>query len=122
MPINLAFVPNAAPKSGAPTHIALEDIPADVVEAVEETYVTLKQNDGRVGVEFPTVADLNSFVTYVKAYCELRPAGKLHYRKSPARGLKPNQMQFRITDVPENEEITQGIRDGVAAVKSAAKK
>jgi hypothetical protein len=117
---NLTFIPNAVSKSSTGT-IALDDISDEVKKDVEEVYEALKTNPGRMRVNFDTVQQLNQYVAQVKEYCRQRPQGAIHFRKSPSRGLPATTMDFRIVDVPVNEEITQDIRTGVDAVKAAAK-
>lgn len=119
----LRFIPQANPKSGSNVTLTLDDVPQEVRDDVEEVYKTLKTQPGRMAVEFDTIAELNKYVAQVKAYCDLRPAGAIRFRKSPARNLKSTQMEFRITDLlTENEEITEGIREATENVKTAAKK
>lgn len=118
----LAFVPTTAP--GVTALVALDDIPQDVKDEVEEVYANLKANpNGRIRAEFDTPAELRVYVTQVTSYCELRPAGAIRFRKSPTKNLPQNVMDFRITDLKtENEQITEDIRTATEAVTTAAKK
>ena len=126
--LNFTFIPST--KTTRSSSLTLADIPQDVKDSVEEVYEALKVNDGRMFVEFPSVGELNQYIIHAKAYCDLRPEGKLYFRRSPSAkqspknpdGLKPNQMEFRITDKTENEQTTEEIREAVDAVKTAAKK
>lgn len=119
---NLTFIPNVQSKTSAGAGLNLEDIPEEVRKDVEEVYAALKTSPGRMRVSFETLADLNLYVTQVTAYCNLRPAGKIRFRKSPTRNLPATTMDFRITDVPADEAVTEGIRESVEAVKTAARK
>lgn len=115
---DLKFIPN-----GADTEMALEDIPDEVRNDVEETYALLKRQPGRVSVSFPSEGELNKYVNLVKAYCKVRPGGEVRFRKSPTRNLAKTTMEFRITDLKtEDEEVTEGISTSVDNVKAAAKK
>lgn len=119
---NLKFIPNATKTSSNGVQLKLEDIPEDVRKEVEEVYELLKTNTGRMHAEFSTVAELNTYVAQVTAYCALRPAGAIRFRKSPVRGQKATEMHFRVTDLQtENEKTTEEIRESVDAVKEAAK-
>jgi hypothetical protein len=120
---NLKFIPNAVSKSSGGVQLSLEDIQADVRQEVEEVYETLKTNPGRMHAEFATLAELNTYIAQVTAYCALRPAGEIRFRKSPARGLKPTEMHFRITEKQTpNEKVTEEIQTATEAVKTSAKK
>lgn len=116
----LTFVPTATPNSVA--SLALEDIPEDVRKEVEEIYATLKTNpNGRIRARFDDKAELNTFVTQVTSYCNLRPAGPIRFRKSPTKGLPDNEMDFRITEVQtENEKITEEVREATAKANEAS--
>lgn len=118
----LQFIPNNVSKSSNGVQLSIEDIPEDVRKDVEEVYTTLKTNPGRMRAEFATLAELNTYIAQVTAYCALRPAGEIRFRKSPTRGLKPTQMDFRITDkLTPNEQTTEEIQQATEAVKVAAK-
>lgn len=118
----LQFIPNATSKSSASASLTLEDVPTEVRTEVEEVYKTLKTNPGRMRAEFTTLAEMNTYIAQVQAYCALRPEGAIRFRRSPSRGLKSTQMDFRITDLKtENEETTEGIQTAVENVKAAAK-
>lgn len=118
----LLYVPNATGSSPAVT-LTVDDIPAEIRQEVEDIYAQLKANpNGRIRAEFEDLAELRQYTRHVTAYCSLRPAGALRFRKSPARGLPENVMDFRIADpLPEREATTEGIRESVKAVKAAAK-
>ncbi len=132
----LQFIPNAVSKSSAAAQLTMADVPQEVRDDVEAAYKALKTNPGRFRVEFPTLAELNTYISQIQAYCSLRVVDKdgnptdsadgvsapIRFRKSPSRGLKPTQMDFRITEVQtENEKTTEEIRDAADAVKDAAK-
>jgi hypothetical protein len=120
---NLQFIPQAASKSAGQPMLTLDDVPDGVRKEVEEVYETLKTNPGRMRAAFDSLAELNTYISQVKAYCDLRPAGAIRFRKSPARNLKPTEMEFRITDLQtENEKTTEEINNAVDAVKATAKK
>ena len=116
---NLTFIPNAVSK--ADTGLTLEDIPQDVRDDCEEVYAALKTNPGRMRVAFDTLAELNTYIAQATAYCRLRPAGPIRFRKSPTRKLPATTMDFRITDLQtENEEVTEGIRNATEAANATA--
>lgn len=119
---SLTYVPNANASAGS-TGLTLEEIPSEVREECEAVYEQLKANpNGRIRAEFGSKDELAVYVRQITAYCALRPAGTLRFRKSPARGLADNVMDFRIADpLPEREATTEGIRESVKAVKAAAK-
>jgi hypothetical protein len=120
---NLTFIPNAVSKSSGGVKLELEDIPQDVRTEVEESYETLKTNPGRLRATFDTLAEMNTYIAQVTAYCALRPAGELRFRKSPTRGLPATTMDFRITEKQTpNEKTVEEIGTAVEAVKAAAKK
>lgn len=108
--------------AAAPTTFAmdLDQIPADIREEVEQAYAAIKENPrSRVRAEFDEVAEAKQYLAYVIAYCNVRPAGAIRYRKSPTKGLPDTVVEFRITDVEtEAERQTREIR---AAAKAAAK-
>jgi len=113
----LKFIPNTPAKGSA--GLALEDIPDEVRKDAEEVYETLKTNPGRMRVEFATLAELNTYITQLTAYCKLRPAGPIRFRKSPTRDLPPTAMDFRITDLATpNEQVTEEIRQATAAANA----
>jgi hypothetical protein len=115
----LTFIPTAVGKSTLT--LSLDDIPQDVKNDVEEVYKTLKTNTGRMRVEFPSVGELNAYVTQVTSYCAQRPAGRIRFRKSPSRGLPATAMEFRITDeLTPNEAEVASINESVQDVKNAA--
>jgi hypothetical protein len=121
---NLKFVPNNTSKSAASDLLTLEEIPDEVKSDAEEVYTMLKTNVGRMRVDFDTINELNKYESEIKAYCNLRPAGALYYRRSPARGLPKTSMEFRISDLKPKEDrdaTTEAIRNGVDEVKTAAK-
>lgn len=118
----LTFIPNAQSKGTASAGMSLDDIPQEIRTDVEEVYTALKTNPGRMRVNFDTIAELNQYIAQVTAYCNLRPEGKLRFRKSPTRNLPATTMDFRITDVPPDEAVTDGIRQDVEAVKAVAAK
>jgi hypothetical protein len=118
----LQFIPNTSQKGGSTLQLSLDDIPQEVRNDIEEAYKVLKTNPGRMRANFPSIAELNAYITQAKAYCELRPDGAIRFRKSPSKGLPPTSMDFRITDVQtENEAEVASINESVEAVKTAAK-
>jgi hypothetical protein len=118
---NLTFVPSTTGSSVNPT-LTLDEIPQDVRDEVEQVYKILKDNIGRMHVEFESDGELKKYITYVTTYCKIRPAGELRFRKSPKRNAKPGEMEFRITDLETpNEKTTEEIRETVEKVKATAK-
>lgn len=115
----LTFIPQTG--SGATPNLTLEDIPEEVREEVEQVYVALKTNTGRMRAEFDTIAEVKTYETLVKAYCALRPAGAIRYRKSPTKDLPKTAIDFRVTDITAGEAATPEIREAVEAVKESAK-
>lgn len=121
---SLAFVPTATP--GVSALVALDDIPQDVKDEVEEVYRNLKANpNGRIRAEFDDASELRMYVTHVTSYCEQRQvngeAAPLRFRKSPTKNLPANKMDFRITDPKtENEQITEDIRSASATAGNTA--
>lgn len=119
---NLTFIPQATSKSSGPRILSLDEIPDEVKKDAEEVYEALKTNTGRMSASFGSVVELNTYVAQMKAYCDQRPNGAIKFRRSPTRNLPATTMEFRITDIPEGEQATDGIRDAVESVKDAAKK
>ena len=120
---NLVFIANTASKGSTGVTLELEDIPQNVREEVEQAYEALKTNPGRFRAEFASLAELTTYVSQVTAYCALRPAGAIRFRKSPTRGLPPTTMDFRITELATpNEQATEEVRTAVENVKTAAAK
>jgi len=117
---NLKFIPQANPKSVSNVSLTLDDVPDDVRQEVEEVYTTLKTQPGRMRADFESLAELNKYIAQVKAYCELRPAGAIRFRKSPSRGLPNTSMEFRITDpLTDNEQTTEEIRQATEKAKTS---
>lgn len=120
---NLVFVPNATSAAKQSSMIDLADIPDDVRKDAEEVYAALKTSPGRMRVEFNSIAELNTYIAQISAYCKQRPEGEIRFRKSPARKLKATEMEFRITDLlTKDEKETEEIRTATDNVKTAAKK
>ena len=117
---NLQFIP--ATSVSTVSTLNLDEIPQEIRDDAEQVYQALKTNPGRMRVNFDTIAELKAYETQIKAYCALRPGGKIRFRKSPTRELPKTSMDFRITDVTEGEEATEGIREAVEAVKAAPAK
>lgn len=117
---SIAFVPTTS--SSVTALVALEDIPQDVREEVEQAYTALKSGAvGRFRAKFDSPEELRVYVTQVTSYCEQRPEGAIRFRKSPSKGLPPNVMDFRITDLlTPNEVITQDIREATATANAAS--
>lgn len=116
----LSFVVKPAPSK---FEMELDAIPQDIRDDVEEAYKACSENpNGRIRAEFDDKAELTRYESLVKAYCNVRPAGQIRFRKSPTKGLAENVMDFRITDLKtENEKATDEIRDAVAEANSDAK-
>lgn len=118
---SIAFVPSVA-TAWTPAGLTLEDVPVDVREEVEQIYVALKTNAGRMLAAFDTAEELATYEAQVKAYCALRPAGEIRYRRSPVKDGGPLQLAFRIVDLlTEEEKATLKIRNDAAKAKKAAK-
>ena len=96
------------PSNVAGALVPLEQIPADVVDDIEEAYKLLSQTDGRIRVEFDTKEEKAQFSQYAASYCAQRPDGKLKFRWSPSKGLPETAGDFRVTrDLPANGEDRQ---------------
>jgi hypothetical protein len=92
----------------------------EIRQEVEEMYAALKVADGRFVIEFDTEQEVAEYEGQVKAYCKLRPAGEIRYRRSPAKNLPKTTIQFRITDVvTKAEEATQAVKDAAAKANTA---
>lgn len=118
--LDFTFITTATNAAGV--SLGLDDIPQDVKDDVEEVYAYLKANPtGRMRTPaFASKTEMLTWVALVQAYCAVRPAGVLRFRKSPTRNLPENVMDFRITDpLPDNG--AEGIAAAVEAVKAAAK-
>lgn len=112
----LTFVPK---QTSAPTDntVPLEEIPQELRNQVEEVYTTLKQYDGNMHAEFPSKQEMLRWERLVKSYVAQRPAGPIHYRRSPVRNQAEGHVNFRITDVPtKNAEVAEGIKEAVKKV------
>jgi hypothetical protein len=92
--------------------IALDDIPQDVKDEMDDAYKTIAKSDGRIRAEFDTEAEALEYCKQAASYCtQHRPVWK--FRRSPTRNLPPTTVDFRVTaDVAEN---------GQAAAKDAKK-
>lgn len=131
------FVPSANPTKGA-RPIALEDVPQDVRDEVEEAYAAMKSNpNGRFRATFDTKAELLQFLAHANAYCANRPeaftvtdengvesvvlGGPIRFRRSPSKGLAENVMDYRVTDIQtEEEKRTEEIRKATAVANAVA--
>lgn len=123
--LDFTFVPTAA-AAGGNAGLTLEDIPQDIKDDIEEVYAYLKTNPaGRMRT--PAFVDSNgnpskqnalAWQAMATAYCRLRPAGEIRFRKSPTKGLPDHIFDFRVTDLVDNG--TNGIRDAVEAAKASA--
>jgi len=81
----------------------MQAIPEDVKADVEEAYATLRQNDGRIRVQFDTKDEALLFCRQAASYASQREAGVLKFRKSPTKGLPDTVVDFRVTaDLPAN--------------------
>lgn len=118
---DVRFIPTAG--TGGKALLPLDSIPDEIKKEVEEIYETLQTHDGRMFVDFDTVAELEEYVLQVTSYCTNRMVdGKpapIRFRKSPAKGQPKTAMQYRITDLAEPNG-TEEIREAVEAVKEAA--
>jgi len=115
----LTFVPAATPSTFT---MDLDSIPQDIRDEVEQAYKAIKENRGAIRAEFDSKEELAQFENMVKAYCNLRPAGAIRYRRSPVKGMPETEMQFRITDLETPEEkATREIRQATAKAAKAAK-
>ena len=103
--------------TGAVAPLALDDIPKDIRDEVEEMYAGLKANPaGRFRATFDTVEEMAIYTRHVTSYCTVRPNGAIRFRKSPSKGLPENVMDFKITDLQTaNEVVTTDIRTAAAA-------
>jgi hypothetical protein len=112
MTMNFSFVPTNSGAAGS--DLALDEIPQDVRDEVEEVYAFLKANpNGRMRTpEFPSKQAALAWQAMAVAYCKVRPAGEIRFRKSPTRGLKDTVIDFRITDLP--------VDNGAVAIRDAA--
>src|SRR5258708_38417871 len=117
MEFNIAYVPKASPSS--PVLVALEDIPVNVAEAMEEAYTVLRANpNGNLHATFANKAELHQFLTWARSYCEQRTP-EIRFRKSPVKGLPENEMKFTVTDpLTPNEKVTEEIREATAAANA----
>lgn len=118
--LEFSFVPTATAANGTPT-LTLEDIPQDVRDDIEEVYAYLKTNPaGRMRTpKFASKQEALAWQAMAVAYCKVRPAGEIRFRKSPTKGLPDTVFDFRVTDLlPDNG--TDGINEAVEAVKAAA--
>jgi len=101
----IAFIPTSS--DGGSATLNLDEIPADVIEEIEEVYKALKGNDGRMRAEFDSEAELATYRTQVLSYCAQRTIdGKpapLRFRKSPTKNLPATTMDYRITDPPADK-------------------
>lgn len=108
---DITFVPSTS--NGLGGLLPLDQIPDDIKAEVEEIYAGLKTNpNGRMRVEFDTKGELAQYVLQVTSYCKQRTdpqTGEVveyRFRKSPTKGLKDTQMDFRVTDPKTDEEET----------------
>lgn len=119
----LVFIPAAQPTAFAGKTLTVDDIPADIRADVEEAYTTLKAIPGRIRAEFDNAEEIREFEAMVKAYCEIRPAGKLSYRRSPARNLPDTTIDYRITDFETKaERETRQLREAAERAQRAAER
>lgn len=92
-----------------PVRTPLDEIPADVKKFVEDTYAAQRKTPGRTRVEYDTADEMALDFKLMADYCAQRPAGILKLRKSPSRGLKDTESDFRITaDVEANGNRNAG--------------
>jgi len=115
MALNFTYVPNQ--QTSAASTLAVDEIPEDVRNDCEAVYAALKQNpNGRMRVEFADKAEALRWIAVASAYCKIRPAGAVRFRRSPTRDLPENVIDFRITDIPKNG--TEEIREAAAALNT----
>jgi len=119
---NVTFVPSSS--GGATGLIPLDQIPQEVKDEVEEIYDTLKDNDGRMRVEFETEAEVKQYAAQVNSYCEQRPVelgGPIRFRRSPTRGLAKTFMDFRVTDRKDESEEAEETAEKATPAKRTRK-
>lgn len=94
----LAFI--ASTTSG--NVIALDDIPQDVRDEMDDAYKTIAKSDGRIRAEFDTEEEALLYCKQAASYCgQHSPVWK--FRRSPTRNLPPTTVDFRVTaDLAEN--------------------
>ena len=118
--LEFTFVPTNAPAGS--NELTLDEIPQDIRDGVEEVYAYLKTNPaGRMRT--PAFADKNAAAVWqalTTAYCKVRPAGAVRFRRSPTRNLPENVIDFRITDLAADNG-KDAIQDAVNAIKLAKK-
>lgn len=115
MALNFVYVPNQT--TTASSGLTVEEIPQDVRDDVEQVYAALKANpNGRMRVEFADKTEALRWIAVATAYCKIRPAGAIRFRRSPTRGLAENVVDFRITDIPKDG--TDEIREAAAALNA----
>jgi hypothetical protein len=82
------------------------EVSEETVEEVEETYAYLNANPNqKAQAKFATVAEKNSWLRQVRAYCLGREAGALSFRLLPdkAKALPETEIYFRLTaNLPAN--------------------
>jgi len=99
MPRKVTFIETTT----GPNFIALEDIPQDVKELVEEAYAKSRKGDVRTHVEYDDEEELKREFKQMVSYAAQRPAGVLRVRRSPTRNLPANVMDFKVSaDLPAN--------------------
>ncbi len=102
---NVTFIQTVS----GPNLIALDEIPQDVKDFVEDAYKNARKTDGRVHAEYETKAELELEFKQMASYCAQRKAGVLKIRKSPTRNLPDNVMEFRVSaDLPANGARNDG--------------
>lgn len=134
---SIVFVPSSNPTKGS-RPIALDDVPQDVRDEVEEAYAAMKSNpNGRFRATFDSKAELLQYLAHANAYCANRPetlivtdengtetvvlAGPIRFRRSPSKGLPENVMDYRVTDLQtEEEKRTEEIRKATAEANRVA--
>ncbi len=87
-----------------PQRIALDEIPDEVKQFVEEVYAKQRKNPGRTRVSYDTSEELDIEFKFMVDYAAQRPAGILTVRRSPTRATGfpkgtdlSTVMDFRIT-------------------------
>jgi len=119
----VSYVPTA-PDRGSVATIPAAEIPADVIQEVEEVYAALKANpNGRMRAEFDSKEELHQYMTQVTSYCRQRTvdgvAAPLRFRKSPTKNLPETTMDYRIGDPLADKNAIDTPTDGPATTPAA---
>ncbi len=113
----LQFIANT---TGPQDSIPLDSIPQEVKDEVEQVYENLKAHpSGRIRATFDNRAELLQYVAQATSYCNQRPSGAIRFRRSPTKNLTDNIMDFRISDLPPDND-TEGIREAAKIANTPA--